>query len=176
MTTLTKQIKSVSFAAGTNFGSSRSKDEYRRSHRSYISGIHCCPDEAGWKDTSLMSDFAFQLDQHKVFDYFLANNGLNADVHKRSLELQMRAYRPLPCISTSAWTAVETHSARAHLFEELTKVLDNPECASSRVFIFSVTHADGLVLWKETGSDEFMTYQWITDTYTDLEATSFCLI
>lgn len=106
-----------------------------------------------------MSDFAFQLDRHKVFHYFLAKGGLDADVLKRSFDVQMRANRPLPYISVSAWTALETHPARAPLFGELTKALDNPECESSRMFIFSVTHADGLVLWKKTGSGEFLTYQ-----------------
>jgi hypothetical protein len=137
MTALTKQTNSVRFTPETIFGPSRPADEYRRCHRSYIPGAHCCPDEAGLKDTSLISDFSFQLDQHKVFYYFLAKDVPDAGVLKSCFGVQMRSYYPLPCISASAWTALEIHPARAHLFKELTKALDNPGNSSS--------NADGLI-------------------------------
>jgi hypothetical protein len=43
------------------------------------------------------------------------------------------------------------------------------------VFLNCVKRADGLIVWKKKDIGEVLTFPWITNTYTDCEATSFLL-
>jgi hypothetical protein len=74
-----------------------------------------------------MTDFAFQLDQKKVFHDFSARNEDEAKILKRSFQLlQMSADQPLTCISSSKWVLLAAHPARATFISELSKAQEKP--------------------------------------------------
>jgi hypothetical protein len=104
-----------------------------------------------------------------------AQDEQQAGLIKASFQAQMGNCTPLECTITAGRDLVESHPLRTDLMMELALSLESPTREASRVFLNGVKRADGLIVWKKKDTGEFLTFQWITDTYTDREATSFLL-
>jgi hypothetical protein len=170
MSSLTKMRKSVTFAEDTMFEPSRSQALYHRRNSHYTRGEHGRPADDDWEDTSFMTNLTYQLNHHKVLQTFTVVDLQHAQALKIALNDQMRSQSNMDYLFAGDMPAVQNHPAHKYLMAELEKSVLAQETNGAQNFVQGIDYADGLILWKEKGSGDYLGVQWITDTYTNGQA------
>jgi hypothetical protein len=170
MSSLTKMRKSVTFAEDTMFEPSRPQALYHRRNSHYTRGEHGRPADDDWEDTSFMTNLTYQLNHHKVLQTFTVVDLQHAQALKIALNDQMRSQSNMDYLFAGDMPAVQNHPAHKYLMAELEKSVLAQETNGAQNFVQGIDYADGLILWKEKGSGDYLGVQWITDTYTNGQA------
>jgi hypothetical protein len=162
--------KSVTFAEDTMFEPSRPQALYHRRNSHYTRGEHGRPADDDWEDTSFMTNLTYQLNHHKVLQTFTVVDLQHAQALKIALNDQMRSQSNMDYLFAGDMPAVQNHPAHKYLMAELEKSVLAQETNGAQNFVQGIDYADGLILWKEKGSGDYLGVQWITDTYTNGQA------
>jgi hypothetical protein len=162
--------KSVTFAEDTMFEPSRPQALYHRRNSHYTPGEYGRPADDDWEDTSFITNLIYQLNNHKVLQTFNVVDLQHAQALKIALNDQMRYQSNMDYLFAGDVPTVENHPARKYLMAELEKAVLAQKTNGAQSFVQGIDYADGLILWKEKGSGEYLGVQWITDTYNNGQA------
>jgi hypothetical protein len=168
-----KTRKTVKFAEDTTFEPSRPQALYHRRKSHYIPGKYGRAADDDWEDTSFMTNLVYQLDHHKVLQTFTVVDLQHAHAFKIALNDQMRYKSNMDYLVAGQKPTVQNHPAREYLISELEIAVLAQKTDGAQSFVQNLHSADGLILWKDRGSDEYLGIHWITDTHSNELACDF---
>jgi hypothetical protein len=167
MSSPNKMRMTVTFAGDTTFEPSRPQALYHRGNSHYTPGEHGRPADDDWEETSFMTNLVYQLDHHKVLQTFTVVDLQHAHALKIALNDQMRYKSNMDYLIAGKKPTVQDHPAREYLITELEIAVLAQKTDGAQNFVQSLHSADGLILWKEKGSGEYLEVHWITVTHSN---------
>jgi hypothetical protein len=159
MSLTTKTRKTVKFAEDTTFEPSRSQALYHRRKSHYVPGKYGSPEDDEWEDTSFINNLVYQLDHHKVLQTFTVVDLQHAHALKIALNDQMPNKSNMDYLIAGQNPTVQNHPAHEYLMTELEIAVLAQKTYGAQNFVQSLHSADGLILWKEKGSGEYLGVQ-----------------